>query len=69
MTTMSISVPAPPNGHRLPHLLAALWSRLRAWQVRVRDAAALARWHERELRDIGLSRIDADEVERLFRRD
>ena len=68
MTTMSISVEVPARGHRPARVLAAVRSRLRAWRIPARDARALARWHERELRDIGLSRVDADEADRLFLR-
>lgn len=43
-----------------PGLLVRLFDRLLAWQDRARERAALASLDERTLKDIGLTRADAE---------
>ena len=53
-----------------PALLLRLWQRLVLWQRRERERAQLAALTARELRDIGLSRVDVlGEVNKPFWRD
>lgn len=64
MTAMSLEhTPMPAGGvrrrgqgHRLAHALATL----REWNRRSRDRERLAHFDDRMLRDIGLTRADAD---------
>ena len=44
----------------LHHVLARMASELREWLRRLRDRRALAAMSDRSLRDIGLTRYDAD---------
>jgi uncharacterized protein YjiS (DUF1127 family) len=54
---------AKPNRDRtdaLHHALAKLGSDLREWRRRLRDRRVLGAMSDRSLRDIGLTRYDAD---------
>jgi uncharacterized protein YjiS (DUF1127 family) len=44
----------------LHHILARMASEIREWRRRSRDRRALAAMSDRSLRDIGLTRYDAD---------
>jgi uncharacterized protein YjiS (DUF1127 family) len=44
----------------LPHVLGRIGSEVGEWRRRLRDRRALATMSDRSLRDIGLTRYDAD---------
>ena len=52
-------IPRQLRRHSLRAVLLQSFSRLREWRRRSRERAELAKFDERMLRDIGLSRADA----------
>ena len=63
-------IPLETQWQASPHLLSGVRATLREWRRRKIGRLALARFDERMLRDIGLTRVDADyEINKPFWRE
>lgn len=63
MPTFDLFLPPQPYSTWRPkrrmHPIAAAWTLVSTWIERVRQRNALAKLDDRELRDIGITRVDA----------
>jgi uncharacterized protein YjiS (DUF1127 family) len=61
LTNYQVTVLWPARRERGPGALTRAWSLLQRWRLRIRQRAELARFSERDLRDLGLSQSDANQ--------